>query len=960
MISRTHFRLREERGIALIVTLVLLSLLILVMLSLVGLTRVESSSAQNVKDNALARANAMTSLNIALGKLQEHAGPDARVTARSDLVGGVNGQSYITGVWDTTAAITGTPTAWLVSGTEGAAAANEDSAILNPTVGTSLVDDDLGDDWVFMVYDSTIGGSSATAGIAANDTRRVRLLKQPINVPTSSLPGFSSGAGGNTRVGSYAYWIADEGVKASINAVEPDLTSLAYNNSGAGGDDWASPATGDEMRLRLGQFGQPFQRLDRFFSGIDYADANIQLALSRVTTLPQLGLVPNAGTAAVIRTNRYNSFHEFTPLSRGVLSRTDNVAAGVDRLRFDFSADIAAPSAINSYLLARPSATTGLAATYDVAVGTVPSANSSLAVTVSPVLSEAGIFIKFGQDGSGNLIIQYLLSAEFWNPYAANLTTTAATTLRVGVETLDDLTYTVIDTASVSHSITIPANTVISAQVPANRIFSAGSVVQFESNAGVLDDPTSAASGPTDTILTSGLSLTLPVTSADLPAINVNRLRITLEISPANPANQWPVLQTFTLAARDAETGIVPGANYTFGYGYELNRDLLLWSDPANANAKDPRSGTFDTALHFQPLDPTEHWDTIASAATSTTILAADAPFLPSGGNPAVVLFDLPRQEVVSIAQLRHMLGDRPYELTRGGGASQPLDRDVFDKAFLSTVPRNFGTWDFRTQARPSRYLDVYIPPQAPGTEFNNAANQLASLQSVNSARYQLIRGAFNINSTSVAAWSSVLGASLGGWVTQEGAASVLVTGAFFRTPHNGQQLLNASLVDTATLDDMTTQTAVGRILSNAEVSALATRITNELIANGQPFASLAAFANSPVLANALAPLNAALAAGNRSTAGALTPGDIISAIAPFMSARSDTFKIRAYGDVVNPVTGEVTGRAWCEALVQRTPDLADEMDAPVATVMRGNPATHPFGRKFQIISFRWLSPGDI
>jgi hypothetical protein len=95
-----------------------------------------------------------------------------------------------------------------------------------------------------------------------------------------------------------------------------------------------------------------------------------------------------------------------------------------------------------------------------------------------------------------------------------------------------------------------------------------------------------------------------------------------------------------------------------------------------------------------------------------------------------------------------------------------------------------------------------------------------------------------------------------------------------------------------------------------------------------------------------------------------LTQADILSSIGPSISARSDTFLIRAYGDVLNPVTSTtsspvVNGRAWCEAIVQRMPEYVD-----TATNAWDAPATGSlnaiFGRRFKIISFRWLSPSEI
>jgi hypothetical protein len=120
---------------------------------------------------------------------------------------------------------------------------------------------------------------------------------------------------------------------------------------------------------------------------------------------------------------------------------------------------------------------------------------------------------------------------------------------------------------------------------------------------------------------------------------------------------------------------------------------------------------------------------------------------------------------------------------------------------------------------------------------------------------------------------------------------------------------------------------------------------------------------------------------------GYILQADILQQIGPFLSARSDTFTIRTYGETVNAATGETGGRAWCEAVVQRLPEYVDQEDPaltqanpavsglsvplhdatpPYITDASGNATPHlsalnqNFGRKFRIVSFRWLSPQDI
>lgn len=95
-------------------------------------------------------------------------------------------------------------------------------------------------------------------------------------------------------------------------------------------------------------------------------------------------------------------------------------------------------------------------------------------------------------------------------------------------------------------------------------------------------------------------------------------------------------------------------------------------------------------------------------------------------------------------------------------------------------------------------------------------------------------------------------------------------------------------------------------------------------------------------------------------TSKVLTQADVLTTIGPSLSARSDTFVIRCYGEALNPA-GARTAGAWCEAVIQRTPDYLDPADD--ASVLPGaltSATNKTFGRSLKIISFRWLSANEI
>ena len=118
---------------------------------------------------------------------------------------------------------------------------------------------------------------------------------------------------------------------------------------------------------------------------------------------------------------------------------------------------------------------------------------------------------------------------------------------------------------------------------------------------------------------------------------------------------------------------------------------------------------------------------------------------------------------------------------------------------------------------------------------------------------------------------------------------------------------------------------------------------------------------------------------------------DLVQAFAPVLTARSDTFLVRCYGEADNQATGATEGRAWCEAVIQRFPDYVDQSDpaitgtnaytspaipsapaslgdaTPVYNLMTPGAPTQlvdsinlTFGRRFKIISFRWLNQTDL
>ena len=180
--------LPAQRGVIVVVVLSLLALLTVLAVSLHALVRLEQQAGVNVAAQARARAQALAALQIALGQLQRHLGPDGRVTAPA---GGDTAQPAWVGVWTEGAA--DDPSTWLVSG-------NELDPLRHQPMETIATPDSPGAVTVWLLNHPL--PASATAA-------RVRL--QPVEV-RSPHPG----ASGRPVTGRYAFWVGDESFKLSV------------------------------------------------------------------------------------------------------------------------------------------------------------------------------------------------------------------------------------------------------------------------------------------------------------------------------------------------------------------------------------------------------------------------------------------------------------------------------------------------------------------------------------------------------------------------------------------------------------------------------------------------------------------------------------------------------------------------------------------------------------------------
>lgn len=299
--------------------------------------------------------------------------------------------------------------------------------------------------------------------------------------------------------------------------------------------------------------------------------------------------------------------------------------------------------------------------------------------------------------------------------------------------------------------------------------------------------------------------------------------------------------------------------------------------------------------------------------------------------------------------------------------------------------------------------LVLHRPDRRPVSELSNMIEAADAHTRI--AAWQMMRGAFNINSTSVAAWKAMLASThdARALVNQlDKAAGVSTLRPLGAAPDDVARVsrfrLPASRPADAIADPRDAYWLGPRELSDAELQRLAEEIVRQVRLRG-PFLSLAEFVNrrlgsgelalrgalqhaideadlnqrAAVNANAgfeipaaavedykYANPEAGTGSSYRGAPGFLSQSDLLDILGNAATARSDTFTIRAYGEASDPA-GRVLARAICEAVVQRVPEWLDPAD-PVER--------HPdeldreenrkFGRRIEIIAFRWLHPREL
>ena len=340
---------------------------------------------------------------------------------------------------------------------------------------------------------------------------------------------------------------------------------------------------------------------------------------------------------------------------------------------------------------------------------------------------------------------------------------------------------------------------------------------------------------------------------------------------------------------------------------------------------------------------------------------------------------------------------------------------DGFYFSGLADQTGNFGSGkDSKTladaYAKGSPLDDLRIVLRPPNGKIASDFAQVVSQPTAysNVAAWQVMNGAFNINSTSVPAWKAMLASIHDSQaIVNQRANPAAVATAFSNlkpTPAGKARISRMRLPGSASAADggdvKDAYWLGAREYTDAELQKLAENIVNQVRLRG-PFLSMGEFVNRRLgsssddmsqrgaLQQAIDDSNlnsgiaTAAAAGFDITAdkiatykysnpkagggpsyqgapGYLTQADLLNVLGNAATARSDTFTIRGFGES-RDANGKLIASAICEAVVQRTVewvDLADAAETPIVSLTSAS--NRNFGRRFVVTSIRWLNANEI
>lgn len=298
-------------GFALVLSLSLMSFILLLILTFIGLTVVEKENASSKLNQFIAKQNALTALHIAISELQLRLGPDQRATASADILDQEN--SPYTLVWNSNPekAWDEEENNWSNSGT------TENFAF--PLI--SLEKDKLS---------SIISGTGKFDENLLDDPVDLLQVSNPLSGETISLQGnkISIADEKGMTVGSYAWVAQDQSLKASLSTTYSDYIVKDASGKVVNADSpFALPETSRSLSVfpHSDPSGIKSSEDDSLFGEIDLENNLHHQELKKCITLPDIksSKIINVPHESVENFDTLLASH-FTVGTRGVLSDAKN------------------------------------------------------------------------------------------------------------------------------------------------------------------------------------------------------------------------------------------------------------------------------------------------------------------------------------------------------------------------------------------------------------------------------------------------------------------------------------------------------------------------------------------------------------------------------------------------------------------------------------------------------------
>lgn len=579
--------------------------------------------------------------------------------------------------------------------------------------------------------------------------------------------------------------------------------------------------------------------------------------------------------------------------------------------------------------------------------------------------------------------------------------------------------------------------------------------------------------------------------------------------SPPLPAD---IVTVIDVSAKTSDHAAAPYATYT-------HSNPLAATQKPSAGGRIGASGARGASPSYQLSVRTGAWENVLENTGAGKLAFGGNSATYATGDSRVILAEIPLVQPVSLAQYAHAnfgVRDQQPLLSIGNSFASPLvdakkalqdnganwsefdqsyllNATLWDGYFLSSLApwMKSGTAGVITPATPTPTDAVtvagktYTPPTDPNekktmtqviSDFINGGmpldNPRFSLESGRdavataaaladyrrSAAVLLNKGAFNVNSTSVAAWTAFLGTAKNLAIADKSANgdarfprvltkdTAAIAAGNTDDPSNWAGFANLSDVQIANLANAIVAENKARfaIIARSErdlVKAPGSRLFGGLAKATTPYLGLSEFINRfltpETWASRCGALQAAIFRADQTyktglsdrfykgafadtldrnltrdslktptsswfpnpenievTAQTFTPGtsrahtamgapgnllqsDLLQSLGPALATRSDTFTLRCYGEAALD-NGE-TGSAWMEVVVQRIPEFLDPTNAaetgnsaPKPLKIAPSAATDPtlstaltpvnnvLGRRFKIVSMRWLKADEI